>query len=248
VTESRWSVGALAKAAGLTVRTLHHYDELGLLRPSERTAAGHRRYTEPDLHRLYQIRLLRQLGMSLEEIGDVLADPDALCTLLGRRLKQIEDEVWRLTTVSRQITGLLEQLDGSRPPPSEEFLTLRGRTSLFDRQLTRDQQLALADQVEKIGFDGRKWLDAQWPAVLTRFAEHCQANTPVDDPEVRRTAARLAEIMRMFTGGDLGIMTQVGVFFREHGLGVLQNVAGAPVEVGDELWDYVSRAMATSTE
>jgi DNA-binding transcriptional MerR regulator len=239
----------LAKAVGLTVRTLRHYDELGLLRPSERTAAGHRRYTETDLHQLYQIRVLRQLGMSLTEIGDVLTDPEALRHVLDRRRQQIDDEVWRLTAMSRQVTGLLEQLDGSRPPPSEELLTLLGRTSLFDDQLTREQQTALGDQIEKLGFDGRKRLDAEWPDVLTQFAVHCESNTPVDDPEVQKTVARLGEIMRMFTGGDLGIMDQVGQFFRRHGLGVLQNVAGGKqFGVGDELWDYVSRALTTSAE
>ncbi|MEV4314149.1 MerR family transcriptional regulator [Actinocrispum sp. NPDC049592] len=239
MSETRWSVGALAKAVGLTVRTLHHYDDLGLLKPSERTASGHRRYTEPDLHRLYQIRLLRQLGMSLEEIGGVLKDPEALRGVLRGRLQQIDDEVWRLTTMSRQISGLMEQLDGSRPPPSDELLTLLGRTSLFDQYLTKEQQISLGEQATKIDYE---WLDTEWPAVLKQFVVHCQANTPVDDPQVRATVGRLGQIMRTFTGGDVGIMTQVGQFFQDHGLGVLRDIdPGA--EVGTELWDYVSRAV-----
>ncbi|GII88878.1 hypothetical protein Ssi03_68680 [Sphaerisporangium siamense] len=48
----RWSIGELARATGVTVRTLHHYDEIGLVPASERTASGHRRYTEGDLRRL----------------------------------------------------------------------------------------------------------------------------------------------------------------------------------------------------
>ncbi len=239
MSETRWSVGALAKAVGLTVRTLHHYDDLGLLKPSERTPSGHRRYTEPDLHRLYQIRLLRQLGMSLEEIGGVLKDPEALRDVLRGRLQRIEDEVWRLTTMSRQITGLMEQLDGSRPPPSDELLTLLGRTSLFDQYLTKEQQISLGEQSTKIDYE---WLDTEWPAVLKQFVAFCQANTPVDDPGVRAAVGRLGQIMQTFTGGDVGIMVQVRQFFQDHGLGVLRNIdPGA--EVGNELWDYVSRAM-----
>jgi DNA-binding transcriptional MerR regulator len=58
-----WSVGELASATGVTVRTLHHHDEIGLLAPSERTPAGHRRYSGEDLRRLYRIVVLRGLGL-----------------------------------------------------------------------------------------------------------------------------------------------------------------------------------------
>lgn len=52
--DQAWKVGALARAAGLTVRTLHHYDHIGLLSPSARTGAGHRLYSEADVARLYR--------------------------------------------------------------------------------------------------------------------------------------------------------------------------------------------------
>src|SRR5215216_4026353 len=62
-------VGAVAEAAGLTVRTLHHWDSIGLLSPSERSPAGHREYTRADLVRLYQVLALRSLGLGLESIA-----------------------------------------------------------------------------------------------------------------------------------------------------------------------------------
>ncbi|MEV4461974.1 MerR family transcriptional regulator [Microbispora sp. NPDC049633] len=78
----RWSIGELARATGMTVRALHHYDEIGLLTASERTPSGHRRYSERDLRRLYRVRALRALGLSLEEVAAVLAgaadDPESL--------------------------------------------------------------------------------------------------------------------------------------------------------------------------
>lgn len=64
--ETRWKVGELAAETGLTVRTLHHWDELGLLTPSERTGAGYRLYSDADVRRLYRIVALRGLGLSLE--------------------------------------------------------------------------------------------------------------------------------------------------------------------------------------
>src|SRR5262249_25996475 len=68
-------VGELAKRTGLTIRTLHHYDEIGLLKPSLHTAAGHRLYTAADVARLQQVLSLRQLGFSLEQVRDCLDRP-----------------------------------------------------------------------------------------------------------------------------------------------------------------------------
>ena len=68
-------VGELAKRTGLTVRTLHHYDEIGLLKPSLHSEAGHRLYTRGDVARLQQVLSLRQIGFSLEKIRDCLDRP-----------------------------------------------------------------------------------------------------------------------------------------------------------------------------
>lgn len=72
-----YSVGQVAGFAGVTVRTLHHYDDIGLLAPSERSHAGHRRYSDADLDRLQQILFYRELGFPLDEVAVLLDDPEA---------------------------------------------------------------------------------------------------------------------------------------------------------------------------
>ncbi|MFG2831680.1 MerR family transcriptional regulator [Streptomyces sp. NPDC048434] len=72
-----YAVGQVAAFAGVTVRTLHHYDEIGLLLPGERNHAGHRRYGEDDLDRLQQILFYRELGFPLDEVAVLLDDPHA---------------------------------------------------------------------------------------------------------------------------------------------------------------------------
>jgi DNA-binding transcriptional MerR regulator len=72
-----YSVGQVSGFAGVTVRALHHYDEIGLLVPGARTHAGHRRYSDADLDRLQQILFYRELGFPLEEVAVLLDDPDA---------------------------------------------------------------------------------------------------------------------------------------------------------------------------
>jgi DNA-binding transcriptional MerR regulator len=71
------NVGEVAALAGVTVRTLHHYDRIGLLSPSGRTGAGYRQYGPADLDRLHQVLLYRELGFPLEEVATLLDAPDA---------------------------------------------------------------------------------------------------------------------------------------------------------------------------
>jgi DNA-binding transcriptional MerR regulator len=72
VSERQRRIGEVAKATGLTVRALHHYDEIGLLAPSGRSTTGYRLYSDADVGRLYRIVALRDVGFSLAEIGDEL--------------------------------------------------------------------------------------------------------------------------------------------------------------------------------
>ena len=72
-----WKIGELARRTGLTVRTLHHYDEIGLLSPAQRSDGGHRVYDEADVQRLYRIVSLRSLGFPLDAIAQAL-DSQAL--------------------------------------------------------------------------------------------------------------------------------------------------------------------------
>ena len=69
----RWRIGELAGATGVSVRALRHYDEVGLLEPTERSSAGYRLYADAEVQRLYRILALRGLGMSLKQIRAVLA-------------------------------------------------------------------------------------------------------------------------------------------------------------------------------
>ena len=95
-----YTVGDLAKFAGVTVRTLHHYDEVGLLSPSSRTAAGYRLYADADLERLQRILCYRELGFGLDDIAAILDDP---------RTDPI-DHLRRQHTLLTQRIGRLEQM------------------------------------------------------------------------------------------------------------------------------------------
>src|SRR5690349_15133267 len=86
---NEYTVGKVAELAGVSVRTLHHYDEIGLLEPSERSASGYRLYSAADLRRLQRILFYRELDLDLALIADILDDP-AVAHLADQRRLLVE--------------------------------------------------------------------------------------------------------------------------------------------------------------
>jgi bifunctional DNase/RNase/DNA-binding transcriptional MerR regulator len=123
IEDRRWKVGELAKATGLTVRTLHHYDDVGLLVPWERTSAGHRLYADQDVRRLYHILALRGLGLGLEEIASLLDDADvSLLDTVRRHLEQVERELEHRHRLRLRLRRILDALERSVDPAVDEFI------------------------------------------------------------------------------------------------------------------------------
>ena len=102
------TVGEVAELAGVTVRTLHHYDELGLLSPSGRSEAGYRLYSYDDLARLREILIWRTLGFPLTEIASLLDEPghDRLGAL-ERQRELIEREIDRLGALAGAVDAAI---------------------------------------------------------------------------------------------------------------------------------------------
>ncbi|MCW2936472.1 MAG: Transcriptional regulator, MerR family [Actinomycetia bacterium] len=98
-------MGRVAELAGVTVRTLHHYDEIGLVRQSARTAAGYRAYSAGDVERLREVLGYRRLGFGLQEVADLVGDPSADAVEQLRRLRGL----------------LLEQRDRAGAGPAPAF-------------------------------------------------------------------------------------------------------------------------------
>jgi MerR family transcriptional regulator, thiopeptide resistance regulator len=120
---SSYSVGQVADLAGVTIRTLHHYDEIGLLAPSGRSTAGYRIYEEADLERLRQILFYRELGFPLEEIATIVGDPrtDAVGHLRRQR-SLLTERIERLSAMVAAIDRETEAKKmGIRLTPEERF-------------------------------------------------------------------------------------------------------------------------------
>ncbi len=112
-TETRYTVRQLAALAGISRRTLHHYDAIGLLRPVRHPANGYRLYSREDALRLQQILFLREMGLSLEEIRAALDRPDFdLLRALEQQRKALRERQARLTRLLQTVERTIAHLSG----------------------------------------------------------------------------------------------------------------------------------------
>ncbi|MGH3251681.1 MAG: MerR family transcriptional regulator [Trebonia sp.] len=162
--EERLTIGRVAELAGVTVRTLHHYDEIGLVRPSARTAAGYRAYSAGDVERLREVLAYRRLGFGLREIADLVGDPctDAVAHL--RRLRgQLLEQRDRAAAMVAAIDRELEARAKGKGMTSEEQLGMLG-ARLYDAiggayTATRRTEPRIAAQVWEALGDARTVLN-----------------------------------------------------------------------------------------
>ncbi len=134
---SRWRVGQLAEATGVTVRSLHHYDEIGLLVPSQRTTGGHRVYGEADVQRLYRILALRRLGFALSEIEAILdADRPYLRETVRRHLAQVERDLARQRRLCQRLGEILGALERAVEPTVDQFIDTVEAMAMIEATIT----------------------------------------------------------------------------------------------------------------
>ena len=144
---TEYTIGELARLARVTVRTLHHYDAIGLLRPSDRTESGYRLYTRAELERLHQIRLWRELGLSLDRIAALLDDRDfdrrtALEEQRDALLARIADDRALVSTIEKMLkedaVSDKELFDGFDPEEHQDEAEKRwGGTSAWKESQRR---------------------------------------------------------------------------------------------------------------
>ena len=160
-----YSVGQVADLAGVTVRTLHHYGQIGLLEPQDRSGAGYRRYSDDDLQRLQHILFYRELGFSLDDIATILSDPGANSGAHLRRQRELLTE--RISRLHRDGRGRRERIggihDGYPTDPGREVRDLRAE---LQRGL-RDRGRAALGQHGRLGqsqartakFTKQQWIE-----------------------------------------------------------------------------------------
>lgn len=211
-------VGELARRTGLTVRTLHHYDRIGLLKPSQHTEAGYRLYTPADVARLQQVVSLRQLGFSLEEIRDCLHRRTYL------PMEVVRLHIARLRAQMELQRGLCERLEAlaahyqaAEKIPTEDLLrTIRGMT-MIESYYTPEQLEYLAKRREEVGEERMRQAPHDWAALSADIAAAVERGADPTGPEGIALARRQNALIEEFTGGDAGIRESLTRLWNERG-------------------------------
>ncbi|WP_091326129.1 MerR family transcriptional regulator [Arthrobacter sp. cf158] len=202
-----WSVGELARACGVSVRTLHHYDDIGLLSASGRTPSGHRRYGEADVRRLYRIRALQMLGIPLAGIGEALGgsgddDLASMRSLLDRQLRHVQQHAQQIQALQDRLDDLLERLDAPVMPTPEQFMSTLEMITVFEKHFTTEQRQQLAHKREELGVERIEEAKRQWEALVNEGLLLVGAGTPVSDPAVQEWVRSWEETGSMFHSGE----------------------------------------------
>jgi DNA-binding transcriptional MerR regulator len=242
-----YRVSDFAEKAGVTVRTLHHYDRLGLLKPSRRTEAGNRLYGERDFARLQHIVTLKFIGLPLKQIKDLLDrnDLDLKSTLsLQRRLLlekrlQVEAAIQAIEEAERSLQS------GSAP----DLAALKTIIEVMERQnnmewakkyYTEETQTRIAERARTWTPELQAKVEQDWKTLIGEVEAAIAANVDPSDAKAQALAQRWSELVRGFTGGDAGIQQGLNKLYADQG----NWPSSFTKPFSDEVWQYVRKAMA----
>jgi DNA-binding transcriptional MerR regulator len=193
-----FTVGAIARLSGVTVRTLHHYDATGLVVPSERTDAGYRLYRRRDVERLQEVLFFRELGFSLDQIKEIVGRPDYhRATALERHRALLERKAGRLRAMLDAVDAAIDAQKRGRNMTHEDMLEVFGDfdssqyeeevkqrwggTQAYRESARRTRSYTKADW-QQIGREGTEINDA--------FLALMAAGVAADSPQARAVAER----------------------------------------------------------
>ncbi len=235
-------VGELARRTGLTIRTLHHYDEIGLLRPSQHTEAGYRLYSAGDVARLQQVLSLRQLGFSLEEVRDCLDRPgfsplECIRLHLGRLREQVEMQ----RSLCEKLEAIAAHFRAAEEVSADEFLKVIERMTMIENYYTPEQMDAIKKRGEQMGEEAIRQSQVDWAELIAAVRAEKEKGTDPADPKVQAMARRWMDLVNGFTGGDPGIADSLKRLWKEQGdnLVAQHKMENDPRDVSE----YIGKAM-----
>ncbi|WBP92908.1 MerR family transcriptional regulator [Mycolicibacterium neoaurum] len=208
------TVGSVAALTGVSVRTLHHYDHIGLVVPSVRTAAGYRGYTDADVERLHLVLVYREAGLPLEEIRVLLDDPEADELSLLRRQHALLLE--RAEGLQRTIKAVEELMDAHRSGiqlTAQEQVEIFGTTAFgTDYAVEAEQRWGETAEWKQsrrrvAQLSKQDWMDikAEGDALLADLAAAKRAGVTAGSAQADALAARHRAVIERFydCGGQM---------------------------------------------
>lgn len=222
-------VGELAKRTGLTVRALHYYDSIGLLRPSARSDRGYRLYNRDDVARLHGIQTLRRMGVALVEVAQLLdGGAAALPAILARQITTLDQELARTRALRERVIVMQAILASGGQPAIDDWLASLAMMSTYEQYFSVDEL--------RLVFERWRRCAAEWPPLLQAIRQAMAEGVPPDSIELQPLARRWMDVAARWMNGDLEFLERWG--------GMLREQPGLPLPEGmdRELLAYIGQA------
>lgn len=223
-------VGELAKRTGVTVRALHHYDSIGLLRPSGRSEGGYRLYNRDDVARLHGIQTLRSLGVPLAEMAQLLdGGPDALRAILARQVGALDQAIVQAQALRERVSVMQLILAVGDQPAIDDWLASLAMMSTFEQYFSVDEL--------KLAFERWKHHEAEWLPLLQTLRQAMDRGVPPDSIEIQPLVQQWTDLALQWMEGDIAFLK------RWHRM--LRDEPGLPLPTGmsPALLAYIDQAI-----
>lgn len=190
------TVGELARRCGMTVRTLHHYDAIGLLQPASRSGAGYRLYARADIERLHRIHALRQLGLSLTDIGTALSGPQQpLADVVDRQIAQIDRELAEAANLRERLVYLRTQLANGQSPDLADWLDTLELMTMYEKYFSPEELKVLPLHINPD-------VKVEWSTLISAVQTAMDRGATTDDADVQILALHWMTMVERGTGNN----------------------------------------------
>lgn len=238
-------IQAFASLAGVSVRTLHHYDQMGLLRP-QRTSSGYRLYGRKELERLEQIVALRYVGVPLAEIGSLLA-VGGLAETLGRQRALLEAKRKHLEEAIRAIAAAeAAMVRGEKPDTAIltkiiEVIEMEKNASWAEKYYSPEAQATLAERRKEWTPEMQHEAEQKWQT-LFRDVEAALDVAP-ESAEAQELGRRWKELVGAFTGGDPAVAEGLNKVYADRTNWPKQANQQMAAFSNPRVWEFMSRVL-----
>jgi MerR family transcriptional regulator, thiopeptide resistance regulator len=233
-------VGDLAKQTGVSVRTLHYYDEIGVLSPSHRTETGYRLYGEADIMRLQQIVSLRQIGFSLDEIRECLGQSNfSFADVMQLHIKRVREQIELSQKLLNRLESIAQTVNSTETVSVEALIQTIEAICMLEKYYTPEQLETLNQRRELLGEEQMRQGQTDWQDLIEQIRAEMEKGTDPASEPVKALARRSLELIQAFTGGDPGIEQSLNQMYQQE-----QPEIASRGAIDAAMWEYMDRARA----
>ncbi|QDP72425.1 MerR family transcriptional regulator [Legionella israelensis] len=232
-----FKIGEVAKRTGVSIRSLRHYDSIGLLSPTGYSDSGYRLYNKQNLMRLQQIVALKQMGFSLKTIKEMFEkDSISLQKTMDIHLTFLKEQFIQQKQIYQQVKHVCDLMSNKHEVSIEEICQTVESIKMLEKYYTSEQLQALKKRSfhldEKKGHEYAK----AWYAIFNSLDDLRQQGVEPSDAKTRPYALKSRELLSEFTQGDKGIEESLHTMYEEEGGSQMLRNHG--LDVSDETYQY----------